>query len=310
VEPVVAIRGLTKVYRSFGASRGVLALNDLNLDIQPGEMFAIVGPNGSGKTTTLKILTGLLFPTSGTATIFGRRVADIEVKRRIGFMPEAPYFYDHLTGEELLAYYSGLFGLGKALRRDRVDELLGLVGMQERRAMPLRQYSRGMLQRIGLAQALINDPSLLILDEPTSGLDPIGAYQIRALISEMRRRGKTILLCSHLLNEVEAMCDRVGVLHRGNLLAVGAVAELLPETEAARIVAARVSDEAVEKIRALDLHPSVGDGLVSLEAPDRAAINRVIDLVRTGGGEILEVARRRPTLEEFFIEAVGARREE
>jgi ABC-2 type transport system ATP-binding protein len=283
VEPVVSIRGLTKVYRPLGAARGVLALNDLSLDIHPGEMFAIVGPNGSGKTTTLKILTGLLFPTSGAATIFGRRLTDMEVKRRIGFMPEAPYFYDHLTGDELLTYYAGLFGLSKSLREQRIDELLTLVGMQERRAMPLRQYSRGMLQRIGLAQALINDPALLILDEPTSGLDPIGAHQIRALISELRSRGKTILLCSHLLNEVEAMCDRVGVLHRGDLLAVGRVDELLPEAGATRIVASGVSDAALEKIR---------------------------EVVRSDGGEIREVRDERGSLEDFFIEKVRGQQED
>jgi len=283
VETVVSIQGLTKVYRSLGASRGVLALDDLNLEINQGEMFAIVGPNGSGKTTTLKILTGLLFPTAGTATIFGRRVSDIEVKRRIGFMPEAPYFYDHLTGNELLHYYASLFGIPKRAREERIDELLTLVGMQERRAMPLRQYSRGMLQRIGLAQALINDPELLILDEPTSGLDPIGAYQIRGLISEMRQRGKTVLLCSHLLNEVEAICDRVGVLHRGSLLAVGRVDELLPEGDATRIVASGVTEAALEKIR---------------------------EVVRAEGGEVREVGGERGTLEDFFIEKVRGGQQE
>ena len=283
METVVSIQGLTKVYRSLGASRGVLALDDLNLEINQGEMFAIVGPNGSGKTTTLKILTGLLFPTAGTATIFGRRVSDIEVKRRIGFMPEAPYFYDHLTGNELLHYYASLFGIPKRAREERIDELLTLVGMQERRAMPLRQYSRGMLQRIGLAQALINDPELLILDEPTSGLDPIGAYQIRGLISEMRQRGKTVLLCSHLLNEVEAICDRVGVLHRGSLLAVGRVDELLPEGDATRIVASGVTEAALEKIR---------------------------EVVRAEGGEVREVGGERGTLEDFFIEKVRGGQQE
>ena len=307
METVVSVQGLTKVYRAVGAARGVLALNGLSLDIYQGEMFAIVGPNGSGKTTTLKILTGLLFPTSGTATIFGRRVADMEVKRRIGFMPEAPYFYDHLTGNELLNYYAGIFGLSRRLRAERIDELLTLVGMQERRAMPLRQYSRGMLQRIGLAQALINDPALLILDEPTSGLDPIGAYQIRGLISELRRRGKTVLLCSHLLNEVEAMCDRVGVLHQGNLLAVGSLSELLPETEAARVVASDLSAEGLEQIRALGLSAAQDGGTVAVEAPGRAAINQVVDVVRSHGGEILEIGRHRRSLEDFFIEAVRGR---
>jgi len=166
-----------------------------------------------------------------------------------------------------------------------------------------------MLQRIGLAQALVNDPSLLILDEPTSGLDPIGAYQIRGLISELRRRGKTVLLCSHLLNEVEALCDRVGVLHQGNLLALGSLSELLPETQAARIVARNVSPGALEKIRALGLSPAQEDGLVAVDAPDGAAINRAIDVLRAEGAEIAEVGRKRITLEDFFIQAVRGRQE-
>jgi ABC-2 type transport system ATP-binding protein len=175
--------------------------------------------------------------------------------------------------------------------------------------MPLRHYSRGMLQRIGLAQALINDPALLVLDEPTSGLDPIGTYQIRGLITELKRRGKTVLFCSHLLNEVEAMCDRVGVLHRGNLLALGSLAELLPESQASRIVASQLGEGGLAKLRGLGLDCGQEDGLVWAEAPDSGAVNRVIDVVRAEGGEVLEVGRHRRSLEDFFIEAVRGRRE-
>lgn len=304
---VVETEGLTKVYQPLLGGTGVLALNDLSITIVEGEAFGLVGPNGSGKTTCLKLLLGLIFPTAGRARLFGKSVFSLDAKERVGFMPEAPYFYDHLTGNELLNYYAGIFGLSRRLRAERIDELLTLVGMQERRAMPLRQYSRGMLQRIGLAQALINDPALLILDEPTSGLDPIGAYQIRGLISELRRRGKTVLLCSHLLNEVEAMCDRVGVLHQGNLLAVGSLSELLPETEAARVVASDLSAEGLEQIRALGLSAAQDGGTVAVEAPGRAAINQVVDVVRSHGGEILEIGRHRRSLEDFFIEAVRGR---
>jgi len=225
--PVIQTTGLTKVYRAPFASRGVRALNALNLSIDEGTTFGLVGPNGSGKTTCLKLLLGLIYPTGGKMSVFGANPHSTATRQRIGYMPEGPYFYDYLTGEEFLDYCGRLFGLKSDLRRARINELLGLVGMQERRQMPIRYYSRGMLQRIGLAQALINDPALLILDEPTSGLDPIGAYQLRQLILELKQRGKTILLCSHLLNEVEDLCDQVGILYRGQLVGHGAIPEML-----------------------------------------------------------------------------------
>jgi len=304
VAAVVETEGLTKVYQPLLGGTGVLALNDLSITIVEGEAFGLVGPNGSGKTTCLKLLLGLIFPTAGRARLFGKSVFSLDAKERVGFMPEAPYFYDHVTGEGLLNYYSTFFGMGRRQRRERVDELLSMVGMQERRKMLLRHYSRGMLQRIGIAQAMLNDPSLLIMDEPTSGLDPIGSYQIRHLILELKQRGKTILLCSHLLNEVEALCDRVAVLHRGNLLACGSLAELLPESAEAVIVADNLSAEAVSELSKQAQVTSVDGGAVSVRTEGRAALNQVLDKVRSSGGEIRDVVRKKATLEEFFMSAV------
>jgi len=304
VETVLATEGLTKVYEAFLGGRRVRALDNLNLQVGAGETFGLVGPNGSGKTTTLKLLLGLIFPTAGRARLFGRTVFDVEVKERIGFLPESPYFYDCFNGEELLDFYGRLFGLSRSTRHQRVDELLTLVGMQERRRMPLRMYSRGMLQRIGLAQALINDPDLLILDEPTAGLDPFGSYQIRSLIEELRARGKTILLCSHYLTEVEYLCDRVGILNRGRLVACGSVTELVGERMTTEVSFRGLSPEALRELSATAMTAVGRDGVakVHLEQPELAA--KVIDDFRGRGGELVEMRQVRPSLEDLFLEAL------
>ena len=220
-ETVLQIEGLTKIYKSLFTAVGVKAVDNLNLSIRRGETYSIVGPNGSGKTTTLKILLGLIFPTSGRTTVFGKSVSDLSVRERIGFLPEDAYLYDCFNGEELLDFYAGLFGYPRKKRAQLVDELLALVGMQANRKVPFRECSKGMRQRLALAQALVNDPELLILDEPTSGLDPAGRHQMTLLIQEMKKRGKTLLLCSHFLAEVEEVCDRVGILYAGRLVSEG-----------------------------------------------------------------------------------------
>jgi ABC-2 type transport system ATP-binding protein len=238
---VVDIRGLSKTY-SLMLGKEIHALSDLTLSIQPGETFGIVGPNGSGKTTTMKILLGILFPTAGEAYLFGRPPGDLEARARIGYLPEAPYFYEYLNGRELLEYYGKLCGVPSDVLKPRIEELLQMVDLLERGAdMPIRVYSRGMRQRIGLAQAMINSPDLLVLDEPTNGLDPIGTVHIRQFILEQKRQKRTILLCSHLLSEVEAVADRVAILHRGQLIAVGPVSELVPESQQWQLVATELS---------------------------------------------------------------------
>jgi ABC-2 type transport system ATP-binding protein len=300
---VVEVQGLTKVYRSFFGGIGVRALNHLDLQVAQGETFGLVGPNGSGKTTCLKLLLGLIFPTSGKAMLFGRRVTDVRVKHLLGYMPETPYFYDHLTGEQLLRYFAQLFGVRGVEQRKRVDDLLALVGMSERRNMLLRHYSRGMLQRIGLAQALLNDPALLILDEPTSGLDPVGAYQIRNLILELKQQGKTILFASHLLNEVETLCDRVGVLYRGDLKACGTMDELLPQPSQVVIVAQGLAAPALARLEEMGAACVPADGLVRITAPLEQS-EQVLALVERDGGRLHELLRPRPTLEQVFIDLV------
>jgi ABC-2 type transport system ATP-binding protein len=300
---VVEMHGLTKVYRSFFGGTGVLALNQLDLEIQEGETFGLVGPNGSGKTTCLKLLLGLLYPTAGEAMLFGRKVWDMRVKALLGYMPETPYFYDHLSGEQLLRYFAQLFGLRGAEQRRRIDELLALVGLSERRHMLLRYYSRGMLQRIGLAQALLNDPALLVVDEVTSGLDPVGAHQIRSLILELKRQGKTILLSSHLLNEVQTLCDRVGVLYRGNLKACGTIDELLPQPSQVVITALGLEAPTVARLEELGAACAAADGMVRVTvAPEQA--EQAVAVIQGDGGRLYELTRPRPTLEEVFMDMV------
>src|SRR5216684_536994 len=224
----LATEELTKDYAvGFWRKRPYRALDRLTLDVEPGEVFGFLGPNGAGKTTTLKLLMQLVFPTSGRAELLGKPVGDLSVKRRIGYLPEHPYFYDHLTAEELLRYFAGLFGYSGAERRQRVERLLDEVGIGAERRLQLRKFSKGMLQRLGIAQALVNDPELVILDEPMSGLDPIGRKEIRDLIRELGAEGKTVLFSTHILSDVELLCNRVGIIVGGRLRDAGPLDQLL-----------------------------------------------------------------------------------
>jgi ABC-2 type transport system ATP-binding protein len=226
-QPVIRCEQLGKTYRDFWGRPRVEALCGLDLRVQPGEVFGLLGPNGSGKTTTIKLLLGLLRPSRGDAFLFGRDPSDRQVKHRIGYLPEETYLYRFLDADETLRFYGGLFGLKAAVLRPRIDALIEQVGLGRARHRRLGEYSKGMARRLGLAQALINDPDLVILDEPTSGLDPIGTAEVKDLIIELRRQGKTVLLCSHLLADVEDVCDRIAVLYRGVLRETGRVDELL-----------------------------------------------------------------------------------
>ena len=240
---------LTKVFRDFWRRPKVRALDKLSLEVRRGEVFGLLGPNGSGKSTAIKLLLGLLFPTSGAIRVLGRPPRDVAVKARIGFLPEETYLYPYLNATETLDFFGRLSGLSRVERRRRVGALIEMVGLGAARNRPLREYSKGMARRIGLAQALVNDPELLLLDEPTTGLDPIGAREVKDLILELKKRGKTILLCSHLLAHAEDVCDRVGILYGGRLCVVGAVADLLAKHQLTQITLPSPRPEDLERLR-------------------------------------------------------------
>ncbi len=246
---VVETRNLTKVYRDFWGRQKVRALKALDLEVRQGEIFGLLGPNGSGKTTTVKLLLGLLFPTSGQSLIFGRDASDVRKNERIGYLPEESYLYRFLNAEETLDFYGRLFNMPKAVRRQRTFELIELMGLGWARRRQLKEYSKGMVRRIGLAQALINDPELILLDEPTTGLDPIGTREMKDLILRLRDEGKTILMCSHLLADVQDVCDRIGILHQGELKELGRVDSLLKIRDVTEIRASGLNHQAQEEIK-------------------------------------------------------------
>src|SRR2546425_10334624 len=250
-DPAVAVRGLTKIFPVPLHRQSIVAVRDLDLRVEPGEVYGLLGPNGSGKSTTLKIILGLVSPTRGCTEIFGRDSRLVKSREAVGFLPENPYFYKFLTGEETLRFFGRLCGLGGAGLRNRMDELLALVGLTNARKRRLGTYSKGMLQRIGLAQALIHDPRLVVLDEPTAGVDPVGSREIRDLILDLKRRGITVLLSSHLLAQAQEMCDRVGILANGVLVREGRLDQLIEIENQTELVLENASDALVNEIEAL-----------------------------------------------------------
>ncbi|MBR4750151.1 MAG: ABC transporter ATP-binding protein [Thermoguttaceae bacterium] len=245
---IVETKNLTKIYRDFWGRQKVRALKALDLEIHRGEIFGLLGPNGSGKTTTIKLLLGLLFPTSGEVNILGRSASDVAKNERLGYLPEESYLYRFLNAEETLDFYGRLFKIPGAVRRQRVDQLIKMVGLESAKKRQLREYSKGMTRRIGLAQALINDPDVIFLDEPTSGLDPIGTRNMKDLILELKKQGKTIIMSSHLLGDVQDVCDRVGILYQGELKELGRVDDLLKVVEQTEIRISNLSEDAKKKI--------------------------------------------------------------
>ncbi len=269
-EVVVEARNLSKTYRDFWGRSKKVALKPLDLEVRRGEIFGLLGPNGSGKTTTLKLLLGLIFPTSGEALVFGRDATDVSKNERIGYLPEESYLYKFLDAEETLDFYGRLFDMPPEERKRRADMLIEMVGLGRDKKRQLKEYSKGMTRRIGVAQALINDPELVMLDEPTSGLDPIGTREMKDLIIDLKNRGKTVIMCSHLLADVEDVCDRIAVLHQGELKELGRVEDLLRVTDVTQIRATGLSAAAREEIRAvLERHGStdaeIGNPRTTLE---------------------------------------------
>ena len=298
--------GLTKVYRTGLRGRHV-GLMDLTLRVDEGTIFGLLGPNGSGKTTTLNLLLGLIFPTSGEGTVLGEPLGSDQYKSRIGFLPDGSYFYDHLNAEELLSFYGSLFGLGGQTLRDKIDELLDMIGMQERRKTRIREYSKGMAQRIGVAQAMLNDPDLVFFDEPTTGLDPLGAKQMRDIIVNLREQGKTVFICSHLLKEMEAICDEIAILDRGSLVAAGSLDDLLHETDIYTVTCKGHTEELRANVEPLADHIIDTEGWLECRVDTIERALALSQALTDGGATVTSVVQGRRSLEDFFIEAVSRR---
>ena len=307
-EIVIDIIDLTKDYEiGFLKKKKVRALDRLTLQVHRGEIFGFLGPNGAGKTTTLKLLMRLIYPTEGAARILGQPIDDVSTRARLGYLPENPYFYDYLSGRELLEYTAALFGIPANQASLRGKELLDLVGLDHDRAnRQLRKYSKGMLQRIGIAQALVNDPEIVFMDEPMSGLDPIGRREVRDLLLSLREQGKTVFFSSHILSDVEALCDRAAILSRGRLVRCGSVQELTGiQDSAVEVVAFGIDPLALprfsQNVSSLDSVSATPNG-VHLVLKDEGEVDSVLVLIREFGGKLVSVNPRRASLEDIFAD--------
>lgn len=300
---------LTKDYLvGFWRPRPYRALDGLTLSVEEGEVFGFLGPNGAGKSTTLKLLMQLIYPTSGAAKIFGKPVGDLSIKRRIGFLAENPYYYDYLTAEELLSYFARLFGYKGADVATRVSRVLDDVGVAEQRRLKLRALSKGLLQRVGLAQALINDPELLFLDEPMSGLDPLGRRHVRDLILDLRQRGCTIFFSSHILSDAETLCSRVGIMAQGRLVSSGRVGDMLAfELKGWELVVAGLAEDVRTRLggRVRSVTP-LSHGHFMLDLPPNVEPDTLMAELRATGASLVSIHPVRETLEDFFVKQVAA----
>jgi ABC-2 type transport system ATP-binding protein len=298
----------------FWRPRPYRALDSLSLTVERGEVFGFLGPNGAGKTTTLKLLMQLVFPTSGHASILGKPPGDLAVKRRIGYLPENPYFYDYLTAEELLGYFAGLFGFRGADRQQRVSRLLDDVGLGAERRMQLRKFSKGMIQRVGLAQALVNDPEVVFLDEPMSGLDPLGRRDVRALILRLRDEGRTVFFSSHILSDAETLCRRVAIVARGRLMASGSLSDLLAqqlqgwELVLDGLAEAPPADAAWAASTGIQLRSvtRIGEGRFTVEIGPIEDPLRAVTALLAAGGRLISVNPLHETLEDVFVRQVDS----
>jgi len=302
----IITRDLCKDFRVGFAMHISRVLHTLNLEVRRGEIFGYLGPNGAGKTTTIKLLMGLIFPSSGQISLLGEEIDRREVRSRIGFLPENPYFYDHLTGWELMDYCGRLVGMDKQARNSRITELLQRVGVREAADTPLRKYSKGMVQRIGLAQALIGHPELVILDEPMSGLDPIGRKEMRDLILSLKGEGKTIFFSSHILPDVEMICDRVGILIDGRLKEVGVLEELLEaRVESIEVTVRGTNLHVISRLHLpLSSPPLQRGGKVFLSVSHEEALHDALSRLMQEGVPILSIVPQKETLEEYFLKEV------
>ena len=303
---VIAIKELTKDFKvGFWKKHSVPALDKLNLAVEKGEVFGFLGPNGAGKTTTIKILMNLLRPTSGSALILGEPTDSVQMRRRIGYLPENPYFYDYLTAEELLTYAGRLFGLSRLEVGKRVNTLLESVGLEQSRKLQLRKFSKGMIQRIGIAQAIINDPEVVFLDEPMSGLDPLGRREVRQVIAGLKLQGVTVFFSSHILPDVEALCDRVAIVNRGRIQAAGALHEILKvKIQGHEIILSGAGPAAASELGKMsDQIAALGDRLY-LRVATQSQVSAILQQAQVQGVELISVNPIRPSLEDFFFQEV------
>ena len=305
---VVEIENLSKDYElGFLRKRKVRALDNLSLTVEQGEIFGFLGANGAGKTTTLKLLMRLTFPTEGTARILGSDINNVSMHQRIGYLPENPYFYDYLTAREFLEYCAELFGFSSVTRRERATDLLRSVHLEEKAwNTQLRKFSKGMLQRVGLAQALINDPEVVFLDEPMSGLDPIGRREVRDLIASLQQTGKTVFMCSHILSDIEVLCDRVAILKKGKLAHIGRLNELRGQEGKANleIIVTGTDVESLSKQLSVEndfVITETADG-VRIEVPEETDVDPVIAALRRANGKLVSVQAVKQSLEELFVD--------
>src|SRR5215472_15791928 len=303
--PAIETENLTKEYPyGFLHLKKKASLEGLNMQVETGEVFGFIGPNGAGKSTTIKLLIGLIFPDAGSARILGKPISDVEMHRDIGYLPEQPYFYDYLTATELLDYFALFHGLSAADRKERVQQILKKVGLETARKIQLRKYSKGMLQRVGLAQAILHDPKVVILDEPMSGLDPVGRREVRDIILELKRDGKTVLFSTHILTDAEMLCDRVGVIVGGRLRGVGAPEQLVDVKTQGMEILFELPGQGTAPIVAKATRTGDRYRLQVSEAELYGAIEQL----QAAGAKILSVVQVKATLEEFFMDLVEADR--
>ena len=307
----IEISGLTKEYRvGFLHTRTRRALNSLNLQVERGEVFGLLGPNGAGKTTTLKVLFRLVFPTSGTARILGRELNDTKMHQRVGYLPENPYFYEHLSPEELLHYSGRLFGLsGDELRR-RTNQLLDRVGLAASRNVPLRRFSKGMVQRAGIAQALINDPDVVFFDEPMAGLDPVGRREVRDLVLQLREEGKTVFFSTHILSDAEALCDRVAILNGGQLQGCGELRQILSlGASLTELTLDTPPAEILEELKPLAISLVRTGDRVRLEIQEESSIEKILSICLRAKVKVISLNPVKMSLEDYFLSKVSPARE-